>query len=113
MKIANYRDVEASEVGDPGAKGVTMRWLISKEDGAPNFAMRFFEVLPGGYTPYHKHEWEHEVFVLKGQGDLVTENDTRPLSEGCAVFVPGNQNHQFRNGSDENLIFLCLVPVER
>lgn len=113
MKIANYRDVEAREVGDPGAKGVTIRWLISKKDGAPNFAMRFFEIRPGGYTPYHKHEWEHEVFVLRGQGDLVTENDTRPLSEGCAVLVPGNQNHQFRNASDENLVFICLVPVEK
>jgi len=113
MKITNFKNVEAEEVVDPGAKGVTIRWLISEKDGAPNFAMRLFEVEPGGYTPYHKHKWEHEVFVLKGEGSLIRENKTSPLKPGDAVFVPGEENHQFKNTSEENLVFLCLVPVER
>jgi len=110
MKITNFRNVEAEEVVDPGAKGVTIRWLISEKDGAPNFVMRLFEVEPDGYTPYHKHQWEHEVFVLKGEGSLITENKTSPLKPGDAVFVPGEEDHQFKNTSEENFVFLCLVP---
>lgn len=113
MKILNFKDTNAEKVAEPGAKGVTIRWLISEKDGAPNFAMRLFEVEPGGNTPYHKHQWEHEVFILKGEGNLITETETFPFKPGDAVFVPGEENHQFRNTSKDNLVFLCLVPIEK
>ena len=113
MKITNFRNVEAKEVDDPDAKGVTVRWLISEKDGAHNFAMRLFQLEPGGHTPYHKHEWEHEVFILKGRGNLITEGKTSPLNESDAVFVPGEENHQFKNASEETLVFLCMVPIEK
>jgi quercetin dioxygenase-like cupin family protein len=110
MKVANFKSIEARKVGDPDVKGVTIRLLISKKDGAPNFAMRLFEIESGGNTPFHKHEWEHEVFVLEGKGSLVTEEGTFPLSKGDAVFVPGEENHQFKNTSGDRLVFLCVVP---
>lgn len=110
MKITNFRNVEAKEVDDPDAKGVSVRWLISEKDGAPNFAMRLFETEPGGHTPYHQHAWEHEVLILKGVGNLITENGSFSLNKGDAVFVPGEENHQFKNASEETLVFLCMVP---
>ena len=113
MKITNFGKVDAQKVDDPGAKGVTIRWLISEKDGAPHFAMRLFEVKPDGYTPYHQHKWEHEVFILEGKGNLVLEDKTLPLNPGDAVFVPGGENHQFKNVSQDKLVFLCLVPIEK
>jgi quercetin dioxygenase-like cupin family protein len=113
MKTTNFRDVEAQAVDDPGAKGVKIRWLISEKDGAPNFAMRLFEIEPGGHTPYHKHGWEHEVFIVKGRGNLVTEGGDSPLNEGDALFVPGDENHQFKNASGEIFLFLCMVPHQK
>jgi quercetin dioxygenase-like cupin family protein len=41
--------------------------------GAPNFVMRLFEIDPDGYSPFHTHAWEHEVFVLEGEGTVLTE----------------------------------------
>lgn len=113
MKITDYRKVKAEDVGDPDAKGVTIRWLICKKDGAPNFAMRLFEFEPGGYTPYHKHKWEHEVFILDGEGNLVVESKTHPIKKGDVIFVPGEENHQWKNTSDETMTFLCMVPIEK
>lgn len=113
MKITHCRKVKAEDVGDPDARDVTIRWLISEKDGAPHFAMRYFEVQPGGYTPYHKHSWEHEVFLLKGEGNLVGEGETHIIKEGDAIFVPGEENHQFKNASDETMTFLCMVPIEK
>jgi quercetin dioxygenase-like cupin family protein len=113
MKITNFKDVKAEEVKEPGSKGVTIRWLISQEDGAPNFAMRLFEVEPSGVTPYHKHSWEHEVFILEGRGILVTGEKDFPLKKGDSVFVPPDENHQFKNDSDEKLTFICLIPIEK
>jgi quercetin dioxygenase-like cupin family protein len=48
--------------------------LITKEDGAENFAMRCFEIMPGGQSAHHAHNWEHEAFVLDGQ-ELVVCGD--------------------------------------
>ena len=110
MKVVNFKDIEAREVRESGAQGVTIRWLISEKDGAPNFAMRLFEVKPEGSTPYHNHKWEHEVFILEGKGSLVLKDKTVPLNKGDAVFVPSEENHQFKNAFQENLVFLCLVP---
>jgi quercetin dioxygenase-like cupin family protein len=113
MKIENFKEIAAEQVGDPGAKGVAIRWLISEKDGAPHFAMRLFEMEPGGNTPFHQHKWEHEVFILEGKGSLVTDQGTFPLNKGDAVFVPGEENHQFKGASEEKLAFLCMVPNER
>jgi quercetin dioxygenase-like cupin family protein len=41
-----------------------IRWLINTEIGEQN-TLRLFEMFPGGYSPLHKHAWEHSVFVLK------------------------------------------------
>ena len=113
MKIKSLKDIEASKVDDPDVKGVTIRWLISEKDGAPNFAMRLFEIEPGGNTPFHQHKSEHEVFILEGKGNLVTEEGPSPLNKGDAVFVPRGEKHQFKNLFTEKLVFLCLVPIEK
>jgi quercetin dioxygenase-like cupin family protein len=111
MKITNFKDVRVGEVKEPGTKGVTIRWLITQKDGASHFAMRIFEVEPAGFTPYHKHSWEHEVFILEGNGTLVTEHKNLPLKKGDAVFVPPDENHQFKNDSVEKFTFICLIPI--
>ena len=113
MKITNFKNIKAKEVKEPGTEGVTIRWLISQKDGAPNFAMRIFEVAPGGFTLYRKHSWEHEVFILEGRGTLVTEEKIFPLKKGDSVFVPPDENHQFKNDSEEKLTFICLIPIEK
>ncbi len=110
MKVLHYRDPQPTRFDNDVAKGVNGRVLIGKEDGAPTFCMRFFELEPGGYTPRHTHDWEHEVFVHSGQGEAMADGEWTPVSAGCAVFVPGGQEHQFRNTGTEPLRFVCLIP---
>ena len=111
MKILNYRDMDPDPVHMEGAEGVTVRWLVAKEDGAPNFAMRLFEVAPGGRTPLHMHDPEHEVFVMKGSAAVWREGEEVPVKEGTAIFVPPNEKHCFINKGETVLRFLCMVPV--
>ena len=41
--------------------------LVSRKDGAPNFELRKFKIMPGGNIPEHYHsDIEHEQYVLKG-----------------------------------------------
>ncbi|MCD6328310.1 cupin domain-containing protein [bacterium] len=113
MKLIHYGDVENTPVAIEGASKVRMRVLISEPDGATNFRMRLFEVGPGGCTPYHKHPWEHEVFVLEGKGAAVDHKKNRcPVGPGSIVFVPSGKMHNFVNTGEQTLAFLCLVPTD-
>jgi quercetin dioxygenase-like cupin family protein len=79
MKIAKSIDVVTKPVDMAGAKDVDIRVLISTDDGAENFAMRMFEVQPGGHTPWHTHPNEHEVFIVEGHGVLVYAGKEHPF----------------------------------
>ena len=92
------------------AKGVYIRWLIGEKDNPPKFFMRYFEVEPGGETPFHAHDWEHEVYVLAGKGVIVTESGEEEIKKGYFALVQPGEKHQFMNTGAEPLKFLCLVP---
>jgi len=110
IKHYQYTEVPAKDVMMEGAFKVKMRLAVGKEHGAPNFYMRIFEVEPGGYTPYHKHDFEHENYIMAGKGELVKENGKEPLRPGDVVFMPGNVMHQYRNAGKGIFRFICLIP---
>jgi quercetin dioxygenase-like cupin family protein len=109
MKVFNYETVQAKDA-EGGAHDLKIRWLITKEMGAPNFAMRLFEVALDGYSPLHTHPWEHEVFILEGDGVVFDGEKTVPFKANDVVFVPPDELHQFKNTGKQTLKFLCLVP---
>lgn len=109
IKVFHYETVKPKVVGE-GASKVKVRWLISKEIGAENFAMRLFEISAGGYTSLHEHHWEHEVFILEGEGLIFDGERTIPFKIGNAVFVPPDERHQFKNNTKKPLKILCLIP---
>ena len=110
MRVQNYQDVDLKEVEMEGATGCGVRQLVGQMDQAPNFAMRQFEVAPGGHTPKHFHDYEHEVFVLEGEGVVMDGDQEQPLSSGDVIYVAPNDVHQFRNTGDRPMRFLCLIP---
>ena len=113
MKQISYQEAPENIVTDPAAKGAHVRVLIGPADGAKNFVMRRFRINAGGYTPLHRHEWEHEIFILAGQGGMMTESGPRPIKAGEAILVAGNELHQFQNPGPADLEFLCLIPAEK
>ncbi len=111
MKIEKSANISKSSVEVEGAKDVEIRWLISKDDGAENFAMRMFELQPGGHTPLHTHPHEHEAFVVQGRGVFVYEGQEHQFSAEDVIFVPPNKEHQFKNTGDSVLRLLCIIPA--
>jgi quercetin dioxygenase-like cupin family protein len=109
MKHVHYDEVEPKPVSEAGAQGVRVRWLISAEDGAPNFYMRRFELAPGGSTPRHAHGWEHEVYILEGDGSVFHEGREHPFCPGDVIYVPPEEEHAFRAGKG-SVALLCLIP---
>ncbi len=108
MKIQPYDQTPAETYGD--IPGVTIRWVVGKDDGAPNFAMRVIEVQPGHNTPYHTHDFEHEVYVLSGEGVVRGLNGDTPIAPGTVAYIPPNEEHGFFNQGDTVLRFICVIP---
>ena len=112
MIIKKISEVPAAPANMPGTAGTDMQMLLGPGDGCPNFAMRKFTVHPGGHTPHHQHDYEHEVLVLAGRGHAVMpDGSRRSLSPGDVAYVPANQMHQFQNSGEVDFEFICLVPA--
>ena len=110
MKCTHYKNVEETKVTFQDAKDVQLRIVIGPKDGAPNFVMRVFTVSPGGYSPRHSHDFEHAIFFQQGTGDVFFEGKLHPVGPGFVTFIPPNEEHQFLNTGNEDLVFICVVP---
>lgn len=102
----DYREIPA----EPVSEGISIRWVIGKPEGAPNFAMRVIEFQPGAVFARHQHPYEHEIFVLEGEGVVEGLERELPMRPGVALYVPPDEPHGYRNTGDEVLRFICVIP---
>ncbi len=109
-----WQDIEPVSYKEPGAdwSAVTRQLLVGPEECAP-FHLRYFEVEPGGYTTYERHEHRHVVVVLRGGGEVRLGDRWEPVNYGDVVYVAPNEPHQFRARGDEPFGFLCIVEADR
>ncbi|MBE9470779.1 MAG: cupin domain-containing protein [Chloroflexi bacterium] len=106
MLSRDYREVPAEAVGE----GITIRWVIGRPEGAPNFAMRVIEFQPGAVFETHQHPFEHEIFVLEGEGAVEGPGGEIPMRPGVALYVPPDEPHGYRNTGEGTLRFICVIP---
>lgn len=90
--------------------GNSIYWMIPSEIGAKNFELRYIEIPVNGRSSYGAHPHEHEVFIVKGKGKIKGKDYEEELNPSDAVFVPGEEEHQWINEGDEPLGFICVVP---
>jgi len=106
MKIVSYKEIESKEV--EGSSKLKIKWLNT--DGSDNFAVRHCEIGSGGFSPYHKHSWEHEIFVLESNGLAINDKKSKPISVGDFISIPSDEIHQLKNISNISLRILCIIP---
>ena len=109
-KVIHYTEVPRTPVEN--CPKTWIRVLISRADGALTYVMRIFEVEPGGYIPQHKHPWEHEIFVLDGEGMITIEGNEYIVKPGTAIFIPPNFVHSYRNIGSSIWRFICTIPLQ-
>ena len=108
MLVRKYSEIEPV----PYAGGIEKRVVIGPKQGAPTFVMRIFDLPPGASSPYHTHDWEHEVFILAGQGVAVKADGSElPVGAEDAVFIAPDEKHCLRNTGRDTFRFMCLVPL--
>jgi quercetin dioxygenase-like cupin family protein len=112
MIIKSQDQVTQIPVEMEGAVGAKVQVLLGPEDKAPTMAMRIFELAANGHTPYHSHDFEHEVMILTGDLAMVTPQGEQSVKPGDVLLVLPNETHQFKNCSNTQAArFMCLVPI--
>ena len=111
LRVVRPDPARTAPVSMPGVQGAQMEILVGREHGAPNFSIRHFVVAPGGFTPHHQHNYEHEVIILEGQAQVQYDDAVHPGQAGDVLFIEPNRMHQFRNTGGGPLRFLCMVPT--
>ncbi len=67
---------------------------------------------PGCSIGMHCHEKTSEtIFLVAGQGTVVTQKGSHPLEAGQCHYCPKGQSHSLINDSDAPLLFYAVVPV--
>ena len=110
MHKINITEIPDKSINRNYMKGVSIRYLIVEEFGAPNFEMRYFELQEGAKTSLDKHGYEHEVFILKGRGKLVLNGIEYKLRPNDAILIEPWEEHQLFQEGEESFGFLCIVP---
>jgi len=110
MVIKHCSEIPPKKLEVEGIRGVSKQVLVGAQDGAPLFTIRRFTVEPGGYTYYHTHDYEHEIYILKGTGIARSGAGETPIAAESVLLVFPNEIHQILNAGNDDLIFLCIVP---
>jgi quercetin dioxygenase-like cupin family protein len=112
MLIRTAEQTEGRPMAMEGVKDVTMRMMVGRDDGAPNFSLRHFTIEPGGHTPRHSHNYEHENYIIEGRGRVEYDGAFHDVAAGDFLFVGPNKVHQYVNTGDVPLKMICLVPTQ-
>jgi quercetin dioxygenase-like cupin family protein len=94
-------------------RGVSRYELVGKQGERTAFHTRYFEIEPNGFSTLERHQHEHVVIVVRGQGEVQLGCEIRDLAPGDIVYVCPNEAHQFRTKGAEPFGFLCMVDAKR
>jgi quercetin dioxygenase-like cupin family protein len=93
-------------------KDITRQVLFGETEGLDS-QLRYFEIDPGGYSTFERHEHVHAVLILRGRGRALVGDELHALTAFDLVYVPPHTWHQFQADPDNPLGFLCLVACDR
>jgi len=112
MYVVNYEEREEQPVEFAGSQNTFVRWLVGRNTGAKTYAMRHFDIKPGGIIPLHTHDEEHEIFVLEGEAKVLGGDEGTVAKKDDVVYVPSNLPHGYDNSEGKTSFrFICVIPL--
>jgi len=93
--------------------GIIRRVLTGRHKESTKFHLRYFEILPGGYSSYEKHKHEHVVVAIRGKGKVLCGKRHYKLNFLDTLYMAPDIPHQLSNPFNEPFGFLCIVNAKR
>ncbi len=113
--IRREAQCELERWDDPVRGAVSWRTLFSG-DRTPTseLTMGVAELPPGiaGPGSPHRHTQPEVYYILAGHGTVWVDGETHDVSEGSAVFIPGDAPHYARNTGSGVMRLLYVFAVD-
>ncbi len=100
---------------DPVRGVVSWRTLFSGDRTATSEMTMGIAELPAGIAgpgSPHRHAQPEVYYILSGRGGVWVGGETHEVSEGSAVYIPGNVPHYARNTGDGLMRLLYVFAVD-
>lgn len=106
MKVLRARSAPRYKRDD----GITSYLLASpRTSGARHLTVTRVDIEPGGSQRIHHHAAEQVYFILEGRGRMTVGEETREVSAGDCVFIPGDSPHGLENRSESPLRYVSAA----
>jgi len=110
--IKNFRSLKPSPIKRDEKLFKDVKYhplLTSREDDAPNFSLRIFSIGPDGHTINHKHSYEHEIYILEGDGFVYIDDAKINIKKDDCFIIYPYERHQLISGKN-GMNVICIVP---
>ena len=87
--------------------------LTGNQNESAKFHLRYFEILPGGYSSFEKHRHEHVVVGIRGKGRVICGKKCYELNFLDTLYIAPDAPHQLSNPFEEPFGFFCIVNAKR
>lgn len=111
MLLRSQREMHWSRGEGEDSRGVRIRDLLGKPEGAHRIRLRLVDIRPGGRSDYHARAQEHQIFVLEGEGFVRTPEGEGEVHAGDALLVAAGEPHQLLAG-DTGLRLIIATPLD-
>ena len=112
MILKHSGNTPLEPVNKPGFSGMQARFLLTATGGCPRYALQLMEIAPSGFTSFHRHKEEHEMFFIEGTGVIRIDDENEvKIRAGDALFLLHCESHQITNTGTGMLKMVCTVPL--
>lgn len=114
MIVRHCDDIPPCEVKNDGIKGLTVKFVITAEDGFPQNSFWILEFAPGGSADMHSHLEDHLLYVLEGECLCRTEDlGEETAKAGDVIHISSCELHYFKNTGKKPLKMISTMPVRK
>src|SRR5262245_9748485 len=86
--------------------------LYSEFLRVPDLSVGVYVLPAGGTDPQQPHTEDEVYYVVRGQGSITVEGESRPVQAGSVVYVPARSEHRFHAIAEELVILVFFAPAE-
>jgi quercetin dioxygenase-like cupin family protein len=106
----DWEGVHSMKYDDGATRGASGKVMIGRDEGAPYFIFRYFNIQAGGHSTlrdYHFHD--HGVMILHGKARVTIEDQIYELNPHDIIYIKSNEHHHLAAVGDEPMGFLCVI----
>lgn len=106
MIVRNLKDPEVLETTYIAHGGAIAQMILDRRTLKELGFLAIAQLAPGKAIEAHSDPMEEIYFVVRGEGEMTVDEETRHVGPGDAVWLPTGSLHGLTNSGEEDLVIL-------